>query len=68
MNESHFVRNALLALVGVIVVGWLAVFLIKALFSLFVYVLVGAVVVGGVYYLVRKTRSLGGQRRNQIRR
>lgn len=68
MNESHFVRNALLALVGVIVVGWLAVFLIKALFGLFVYVLVGAVVVGGVYYLVRKTRSLGGQRRNQIRR
>lgn len=68
MNESHFIRNALLALVGIVVVGWLAVFLIKALFSLFVYVLVGALVVGGVYLLVKKSRSLGGGNRRSIGR
>src|SRR5262249_34661966 len=68
MNESHFIRNALLALVGIVVVGWLAIFLIHALFGLIVYVLVGAVIVGGVYYLVRKSRPLGGNKRNQLRR
>jgi hypothetical protein len=68
MNESHFIRNALLALVGVVVVGWLAIFLIKALFGLFLYVLVGAAVVGGVYYLVRKSRSLGSSNRRRIGR
>jgi hypothetical protein len=68
MNESHFIRNALLAIVGIVVVGWLAIFLIKALFGLFVYVLVGAAIVGGVYLLVRKARPLGGSKRNQLRR
>ena len=47
--------------VGLVVVGLLAVWLIKALLGLFFYLVVGALVIGGVLYLYRKVRrSVGG--------
>jgi hypothetical protein len=59
MNESHFLRNALLAIAGVVVVGWLAIWLIGVFFHLFFYILVGALVVGGGMYLYgRAKRSI----------
>lgn len=64
MNESHFIRNALLAIVGVIVVGYIAVWLLHLFFSLFLYIVVGALVVGGGMYLYgRAKRSITGGRR-----
>jgi hypothetical protein len=56
MNESHFLRNAILAIVGVVVVGWLAIALIHVFFSLFLYIVVGALVVGGGMYLYGKAK------------
>jgi hypothetical protein len=59
MNESHFLRNVLLGIVGVIAVGWLAIHLIGLLFSIFWYVVVGALVIGGGVYLYgRAKRSI----------
>lgn len=64
MNESHFFRNVLLTIVGVVVVGYLAVWLLHVIFSLFLYIVVGALVVGGGIYLYgRAKRSITGGRR-----
>ncbi len=71
MNESHhFFRNTLLVIGGVIVAGWLALWLIHFVFSILLYIIVGAVVVGGGYYLYgRAKKSLqGGRMPRQIRR
>jgi uncharacterized membrane protein SirB2 len=72
MNESHFLRNALLAIAGVVVVGWLAVWLIGVFFHLFLYIALGAVVVGGGMYLYGKAKrsitSGSAQRRLANRR
>jgi hypothetical protein len=46
----------LLPVVGLVVVGWLALWLLHALLGVLVYVLVGALVIGGVVYLVGATR------------
>jgi hypothetical protein len=49
-----------LPLVGLVLVGALAIALIKALFGLLIYVLVGALVIGGGVYLYgRAKRALG---------
>jgi hypothetical protein len=62
-------RNLLLAIVGVVVVGVVAWWLIKVLLGLFFYLVVGALVVGGGIYLYhRAKRSLTSGRTRQIRR
>jgi positive regulator of sigma E activity len=66
MNESHFVRNALLAIVGIIAVGFVAVWLFQLLFHLLLYVIVGLAIVGGGYYLVRRSRAIGSSKRRRI--
>jgi hypothetical protein len=56
------------SLVGLVVVGALAIWLFKMLLSLAVYLIVGAVVVGGAAYLYRRAkRSLGPGTRTQRR-
>jgi hypothetical protein len=53
---------------GVIVVGWVAVALLHALLGALVYIIVGAIVVGGGVYLYgRAKRSLGPGTRNRNR-
>jgi hypothetical protein len=59
MSESHFLRNSLLFIGGLVVAGWLAIEIIGVLSHIFFYLLVGAVVVGGGIYLYgRAKRSL----------
>jgi hypothetical protein len=59
MNESHPLRNALLAVVGLIVVGWLAIALIGWVLHVALYLAVGALIIGGGIYLYgRAKRSL----------
>jgi hypothetical protein len=54
-----------LGIVVLFVVGSLVVSLLKALFSLVFYVIVGALVVGGGWYLYQRLKS--GASRGQIR-
>lgn len=70
MENGHFLRNALLFLVGLVVVGMVAVWAIGALAHLIFYIIVGALVVGGGYYLYgRAKRAIrGGRRRPPINR
>jgi hypothetical protein len=71
MNESHhFFRNTILVIGGVIVAGWLALWLIGFVVHIFLYLVLGAVVVGGGYYLYgRAKKSLqGGRSPRQLRR
>ena len=69
MENSHALRNFLLAVVGLIVVGGLAWWLITHLVTLIIYIAVGAVVVGGAVYLYGKAkRSITGNGRRSIRR
>jgi hypothetical protein len=71
MNESHhFFRNTLLVIGGVIVAGWLLLHLIGFVLHIFVYLVLGAVVIGGGYYLYGKAKKSlqGGRTPRQIRR
>ena len=53
---------------GVIVVGWAAVWLLQALVGVLAYLIVGALVVGGGFYVYgRMRRSLAPGTRNQRR-
>jgi len=64
MENSHGFRNFLLIVVGLVLVGVLGWALIKLVFSLFFYILVGAVLVGGGIYLYgRAKRAVTGGRR-----
>jgi drug/metabolite transporter (DMT)-like permease len=69
-EKSHFFRNTLLVIGGVIVVGWVALWLIHFVFSIMLYIIVGAVIVGGGYYLYgRAKKSLqSGRVSRQLRR
>jgi predicted metal-binding membrane protein len=69
MNESHFLRNALLVVVGLLVAGYIAVWAVGELIHFFFYLLLGALVIGGGVYLYHraKTAITGGKQR-QIRR
>jgi hypothetical protein len=49
-----------LPLVGLVVAGMIAIWLIKALFGLIVYLIVGAAVVGGGIYLYNRARRAVG--------
>jgi hypothetical protein len=70
MSEGHFLRNVVLVVVGLAVAGYLAIWLLGALFHIIGYLIAGALVVGGAYYLYgRAKRSLrSGRVRRQIRR
>lgn len=46
----------ILPVVGLVVVGWLAIWVLHALMGVLVYVLVGALVVGGGMYLYGRAR------------
>jgi hypothetical protein len=64
MENSHGLRNFLLALVGLVVVGTVAWWLLSHLITLIIYIAVGALIVGGGIYLVGKARrSISGGRR-----
>jgi hypothetical protein len=61
--------NPLWYVVGLIVVGFVAWGLLKILFSLFLYLIIGAVVVGAIVMLTNKgRRSVGGNGRRSIDR
>ncbi len=70
MSESHFLRNALIAVVGLVVVGWLAIAILSMLWHIIFYLVLGAAVVGGGYYLYgRAKRALrSGQVQRKITR
>lgn len=68
MNTARLLAWLVLPLVGLVVVGALAMWLLQALMSLVVYLLVGALVVGGGAYLVhRARRAIGPGTRTQRR-
>jgi hypothetical protein len=68
MNAGRLLARVALVLVGLVIAGWLAVWLLKALLGLAVYLIVGALVVGGGVYLYRRTkRGVGSGTRNQRR-
>jgi hypothetical protein len=59
MSDSHFLRNSLLIVGGLVVAGWLAIEVFALLANVFWYLVVGAIVVGGGMYLYgRAKRSL----------
>jgi uncharacterized membrane protein SirB2 len=69
MENSHAMRNFLLTIVGLVVVGALAWWLISHLITLIIYVAVGVLIVGGAFYVVgRARRSITGDRRRRIGR
>jgi hypothetical protein len=53
---GRFLAGAVAVLVGLLVVGAIAVWLFKALFTAVLYLAVGAVVVGGGVYLYSRAR------------
>jgi uncharacterized membrane protein SirB2 len=69
MENGHFLRNALLVIVGLALAGVVALWLIKALLGVIFYILVGALVVGGGIYLYgRAKRAIRGGGRPPIDR
>jgi threonine/homoserine/homoserine lactone efflux protein len=70
MENGHGLRNFLLLIVGLVVVGAVAWWVVKALISVALYLLgiaLPVLVVGGVVYLVwRSRRSLTGGSRRRI--
>jgi uncharacterized membrane protein SirB2 len=70
MENSHFMRNLLLVVAGLIVAGFVAIWVIKALLGIIFYIVVGALVVGGGMYLYARTKRAirSGRIRRQIRR
>ena len=73
MNESHTGRNVLLTLVGLAIVGFVAIGIFDLIGWIFSWVIlpliVGALVVGGVYVLAKRSnRSIGSGRSRRIGR
>jgi hypothetical protein len=69
MENGHFLRNVVLTVAGVVVVGLVAWWVIQALLGIVFYVIVGALIVGGAIYVTgRAKRAIRGGGRNQIRR
>jgi len=68
MNTARVVAWVVLPLVGLVVVGALAIWLFKVLLGLVVYLIVGALVVGGGVYLYRRARrAVGPGTRTRLR-
>lgn len=58
-----------LAVVGLVVVGWIAWILLKAILGLLFYLIVGALAVGGAYLLYKKaSKSLGNPAKRRLPR
>jgi uncharacterized membrane protein SirB2 len=69
MENSHGLRNFILVVVGLVVVGALAWWLLAHIITLIIYIAVGALVVGGAVYIYGKAkRSITGGGRRSIRR
>jgi energy-converting hydrogenase Eha subunit G len=66
--NAKLVAWLVLPVVGLIVAGWLALLLLKALLGVVVYLLVGAAVVGGGVYLYRRTKRAIGPHSRAARR
>ena len=68
MNTGRLLARVALLLVGLMVAGVLAVWLLKALLGLVFYAVVGALVIGGGVYLYhRMKRAVGPRTRTQRR-
>jgi O-antigen/teichoic acid export membrane protein len=68
MNTARLIAWMVLPIVGLFVVGALAIWLFKALMGMIVYLIVGALVVGGGVYLYgRAKRALGPGTRQRRR-
>jgi uncharacterized membrane protein SirB2 len=68
MNTARLLAWLVLPLVAVVAVGVLAIWLLKALLGLLIYVVVGALVVGGAVYLYgRARRAVAPGTRNRRR-
>jgi hypothetical protein len=64
-----FYMKALLAVAGVFVAGWIVISVIGAIFSSFLYIVAGVVVVGALYYGYHKfMMSIPAYRRRQIQK
>lgn len=60
MNAAKLLAWVLLPVVGLVVVWMLAIWVLHALLGLLTYIIVGALVVGGVAYLYRRTKRAVG--------
>jgi hypothetical protein len=68
MNTARLLAWILLPLVGLVLLGTLAIWLVKALLGIAAYLIVGALVVGGGVYLYRRARrAVGPGTRNRRR-
>jgi hypothetical protein len=68
MNTARLLAWLVLPIVGLFVVGALAIWLFHALMGILIYLIVGAVVVaGGMYLYGRAKRALGPGTRNRRR-
>jgi hypothetical protein len=68
MNTGRALARVALVIVGLVLAGWLAVWLLKALLGLAFYLIVGALLVGGGAYLYhRMKRQVGSGTRAQRR-
>ncbi len=68
MNTARLLAWVVLPLIGLVLVGALAIALVKAVLGVLVYILVGALVVGGGVYLYgRAKRALGPGTRTRRR-
>jgi O-antigen/teichoic acid export membrane protein len=68
MNTARLLAWILLPLVGLVLLGALAIWLVKALLGIAAYLIVGALVVGGGVYLYRRARrAVGPGTRNRRR-
>jgi hypothetical protein len=68
MNTAKLIAWLVLPLVGLVLAGMLAIWVFKALLGMLVYIVVGALVVGGGVYLYKRAqRSLdSGRARRRI--
>ncbi len=68
MNTARLLAWLVLPIVGLVLVGSLAIWLLHAVLHLVVYLLVGALVVGGAAYVYgRAKRAIGPGTRNRRR-
>jgi positive regulator of sigma E activity len=68
MNTARLLAWLVLPLVGLVVLGMLAIWLFKALLGLAFYLVAGLLLAGGAVYLYRKVkRALGADTRSRRR-
>jgi hypothetical protein len=68
MNTAKLLAWLVLPVVGLVLAGMLAIWVFQAILGLLVYVIVGALVVGGGVYLYRRAqRSIGPGTRTRRR-